>query len=139
MATNGLTMQLGFWLLFGSIMHIVSVAVMFIATLLMTVLSIRPKMKNLVKFALSLGLHGFGCTGNLALLWTFSSKEGSYSSQQFSLVATVVPGLIDGIMFAVLVSIYCNAMITEDDVVQSKSFVRGLINPEERLSVYSEI
>lgn len=110
---------------------------MFIATVWLLMLSVRPKLKQLVKFAIALGLHGLGCTGNLALLWMFSVNEGSNSSQQFSLVATVVPGLIDGIMFAVVASIYCKVGDVTVGVVQARRYVRGLIYPDERLSVYS--
>ena len=111
MESDGLTNHVGFWTLFQSIMHIASVAVMFITTILLIMYSLHPKLHQLVKFAISLAFHGLGCVGNLALLWVFSVNDGSNTSRQFSLIGTVVPGLIDGIMFAVIASIYCNYFI----------------------------
>jgi hypothetical protein len=105
MSYNGLTRHVGFWVLFVSIMHIFSVAIMFLATIFMIVLSIKPKLKQLISFTRYLALHSIGCIGNLVLLWILN-KDGK-ASEQFSLIATVVPGLLDGIMFVVLFSIYC--------------------------------
>lgn len=106
MSENTLTGKTNIWKLIASILHITSVAIMFFSTVMMVYYSYAPKLEKIIAFSVALGLHFIGCLGNLSLLWTFSTHSWNGSSQQFSLVATVVPGLIDGAMFAVLASIY---------------------------------
>ena len=59
---------------------------------------------------MGLGVHFVGSLGNLILLWLFTTNKWSGSSQQFACVGTVVPIMMDGIMFVIFLSIYCKFM-----------------------------
>eukprot|EP00826_Nyctotherus_ovalis_P050802 TRINITY_DN6273_c0_g1_i4.p1 TRINITY_DN6273_c0_g1~~TRINITY_DN6273_c0_g1_i4.p1 ORF type:complete len:207 (+),score=32.98 TRINITY_DN6273_c0_g1_i4:116-736(+) len=105
-STNALTRRVSTWMLFGSIMHILAVAIMFFSSLLLSFLSLKPRVEQMARFCAGLGLHFLGSLANLTLLWLFTTNDWRGSKQQFACIGTVVPALLNGIMFAVLAAIY---------------------------------
>ena len=85
------------------------------------ILTLKPKLEQIMKYGIGLVFHFLGSLGNLILLWLFTTNGWSGSNRQFACVGTVVPALLDGVMFAVLTSIYC-IFSSLTQLVQVKSF-----------------